>query len=105
MDEVIERIRLDQACAGMVIAADVTDREGGVLLPRGAVLRETRLALLRRHHVTLLNIVPQAQPGGADPRMVVLRERVERLFRKRGDSPLMSRLERAVLDYRAGEQP
>jgi hypothetical protein len=105
MDEVIERIRLDQACTGMVIAVDVTDGEGAVLLPRGAVLRETRLALLRRNNITLLNIVPQAQPDGADPRMAVLRERVERLFRKRGDSPLMRRLERAVLDYRAGMQP
>lgn len=103
MDEVIERIRLDQACAGMVIAIDVTDAQGRVLLPRGAVLREARLASLRRHNITLLTIVPQAQAGGADSRIAVLRERVEWLFRKRGDSPLMRRLERAVLDYRAGK--
>mgnify|MGYP001579871435 CR=1 FL=1 len=105
MDEVIEQIRLDQACAGMVIAVDATDGEGRVLLPRGTVIRDTRLAMLRRHNVTQLTIVPQAQPDGADSRMAVLRERVERLFRKRGDSPLMRRLERAVLDYRAGKQP
>ncbi|MBI2289455.1 MAG: hypothetical protein HYU73_03780 [Betaproteobacteria bacterium] len=105
MDEVIEQIRLEQACAGMVIAADVTDGEGRVLLPRGAVLRDTWLAMLRRHNVTLLTIVPQAPTDGADSRMAVLRERIERLFRKRGDSPLMRRLERAVLDYRAGKQP
>lgn len=102
MDEVIERIRLDEACAGMVIAVDVTDAQGRVLLPRGAALRATLLASLRRHNITLLTIVPQAQAGGADSRIAVLRERVKWLFRKRGDSPLMRRLERAVLDYRAG---
>lgn len=103
MDEVIERIGLDQACAGMVIAIDVTDAQGRVLLPRGAVLRDTLLASLRRHDITLLTIVPQTQAGGADSRTAVLRERVEWLFRKRGSSPLMRRLERAVLDYRAGK--
>jgi len=105
MDEVVEQIRLERACAGMVIAVDVTDEEGRVLLPRGAVLRDTRLAMLRRHNITRLTIVPQAQPDGADSRMAVLRERIGRLFRKHGDSPLMRRLERAVLDYRAGKQP
>lgn len=103
MDEVIERIRLDQARPGMVIAIDVTDAQGRALLPRGAVLRDARLATLRRHNITRLTIVPQAQAGGADARIAVLRERVERLFRKRGDSPLMRRFERAVLDYRAGQ--
>lgn len=102
MDEAIERIRLDQACAGMVIAADVTDAQGRLLLPRGAVLRDTRLASLRRHNIALLTIVPPAQAGG-DSHIAALRERVEWLFRKRGDSPLMRQLERAVLDYQAGK--
>lgn len=103
MDEVIEQIRIDEACAGMVIASDVTDAQGGVLLPRGTVLRDPLLAALRRHNITGLTIVPEAQAGGADSRMAVLRERVEWLFRKRGDSALMRQLERAVLDYRAGK--
>lgn len=102
MDEGIERIRLDQACAGMVIASAVADAQGKVLLPRGTVLRDTLLATLRRHDVTLLTIVPQTQSDGTDARIAVLHERIEWLFRKRGDSPLMRRLERAVLDYRLG---
>ncbi len=105
MDEVTERIRLDQACAGMMIAVDVTDAQGRVLLPRGAVLRATRLASLRRNNITLLTIVPQAQAGGADSRIAVLRERVEWLFRKRGDNLLMQQLERVVLEYRLGKTP
>ena len=104
MDEVITRVRLDEACAGMVIATDVTNAQGRVLLPRGAVLREVLLASLRRHNIKLLSIVPQAQAGGADPRAAALRERIEWLFRRRGDSTLMRRLERAVLDYRTGKQ-
>lgn len=103
MNEVIERIRLDQACAGMVVAVEVTDPQGRVLLPRGAVLGGTQLALLRRHDITLLAIAPQAQADGAESRAFALRERVEWLFRKRGDSTLMRRLERAVLEYRAGK--
>jgi hypothetical protein len=103
MDEVIERIGLDQACAGMVIAIDVADAEGRVFLPRGTVLRDTLLASLRRRNIALLTIVSRAQEGGTDTRMAVLREHVEWLFRKGGDSPLMRRLARAVLDYRAGK--
>lgn len=105
MDEVTEQIRLEQACAGMVIAVDVTDGAGRVLLPRGAVLRDTRLAMLRRHNITLLTIVPQAQPDGAGSRIAVLRERVEWLFRKRGDNLLMQQFERVVLEYRLGKTP
>ena len=88
----------------MVIAIDVTNAQGRVLLSRGAVLREALLASLRRHDIALLTIVSQAPAGGADPRVAVLRERIEWLFRKRGDSTLMRRLERAVLDYRAGKK-
>ncbi len=102
MDHGIEQIRLDEACAGMVIAADVTDAQGRVLLRRDTVLRDTLLAVLRRNDIALLSIVPQTQADGADSRIAALRERVERLFRKRGDCPLMRRLERAVLDYRLG---
>lgn len=54
MDEATERIRLDQARAGMVIASDVTDAQGGVSLPRGAVLRERVAWLFRKRGDSLL---------------------------------------------------
>ena len=93
-----EQITLDRVCAGMVIANDVTDA-GELLLPRGTVLGDAQLRLLRGR-VAQLTIVSQPQLGVAGVREAAVRARVERLFRKRGDSSLMNLLEHAVSEYR-----
>lgn len=62
-------IALDQAEAGMVLADDLLDSHGAVLLPQGAILTDATLASLRRRGVAHCSIVyagTAGQAGGAD---------------------------------------
>jgi hypothetical protein len=86
-----------EAAAGMVLAREVLDQRGAVLLPPGAALTEQMLgALLRRG----IDRVLVANPTVDEAQLAVERERVERrlaqLFRRSGaaraDATLRERL-------------
>ncbi len=61
-----QHIALDQAAPGMVLAADLLDSHGAVLLPRGAALTDATLASLRRRGVAHCTVEPAAPAGAAD---------------------------------------
>ncbi|MBA5636026.1 hypothetical protein H3H37_03050 [Duganella sp. LX20W] len=50
-------IAIEQAGAGMVLAADLRDSHGAVLLPQGAILTDATLASLRRRGVAQCTVV------------------------------------------------
>ena len=55
-----KQIDLDDAAAGMVLAADVLDHQGSVLLPAGAPLTEALLTSMRRRSIDSVRVVDDA---------------------------------------------
>lgn len=79
------RIKLDQAEAGMVLAAAILDDKRGVLLPDGTVLTDSAIASLRRRGIGSLSVAGEELPA---PALQAAREqaqaRLQHLFRKSG---------------------
>ncbi|MDQ1921036.1 hypothetical protein [Massilia pseudoviolaceinigra] len=57
-----ETIDIDDASEGMVLAQDLRDAGGGVLLPAGATLSASSLASLRRRGIEQVQVVGAAPP-------------------------------------------
>jgi hypothetical protein len=78
-----KEVELDDAEAGMVLAAEVLDHQGSVLLPAGAPLSEQLLTSMRRRGIDSVRIVDDAV-SSAD--LAAERDRVEQriaqLFRR-----------------------
>lgn len=103
MSGVAQHIALDQAGAGMVLAADLCDDGGKVLLPAGATLSAASLASLRRRGVASLEIVgaaPPADEGALRAERERQCQRLEYLFRASADQGAGARLLALLLDYR-----
>ncbi|HEY1229662.1 MAG TPA: hypothetical protein VGF26_20325 [Ramlibacter sp.] len=78
-----KQVALDDAGAGMVLADEVRDGQGNVLLAKGATLGEPMLAALRRRGVEHIRV----EDDGLSPEQLAAeRERIEarlaRLFRQ-----------------------
>jgi hypothetical protein len=58
-----KQLDLDDAEAGMVLAADVLDHQGSVLLPAGAPLTEALLTSMRRRAIDSVRVVNDAISG------------------------------------------
>jgi hypothetical protein len=71
---------LARARPGMALSDDLLDRQGQVLLPKGAVLTDATLASLARHGVDVLPLVDAAgeTPG---PDAAAVQARLDYLFR------------------------
>jgi hypothetical protein len=96
MSETME-LPLEEASAGQVLASDLRDAGGMVLLPRGTELTESMLGSLARRGVATLAIVAEqlsAQDEAAREQQRQQRlYRLERLFRRHGgaeESPLLA---------------
>ncbi|CAN7456776.1 hypothetical protein LJR289_003009 [Pseudoduganella sp. LjRoot289] len=98
-------IAMDEARAGMMLAEDLTDGHGTVLLPSGAVLSDSMLASLRRRGVESCAIAaPDAGDGdGEDPAQASARalERLQRLFRHSAETEATGQLLQLLATYRA----
>src|SRR5438067_2343349 len=103
MSSVYKLTELGRARPGMVLAADLLDRQGQMLLPQGAALTTASIASLARHGVDMLTIAPDE---GATPEIdaPAVLARLEYLFRKiDADAPgdwATANLRRFVEDYR-----
>ena len=103
-------IGLDQAAAGMTLAAALLDAHGGVLLPRDAALTDATLASLRRRGIE--RCVVWAEVEAESPADAAAREReqerqlqrLDRLFRHSGDDA-RPELMQLLADYRSRERP
>ncbi|GAO35171.1 hypothetical protein SCT_0555 [Sulfuricella sp. T08] len=97
-----KRFPLEQLEAGMVLARDVCDASGGRLLAQGAELSDATIASLRRRGVdyAVVAVEEMLTPEQRAAREVEIRERVERLFRKAGNDPMLLKLRVTLQDYR-----
>ncbi|HEX9173049.1 MAG TPA: hypothetical protein VF861_10325 [Telluria sp.] len=96
-------IQLTQAAPGMVLSDLLLDRQGQMLLPKGAVLTESMLASLARHGVEMVPVLAAAA-AQAPPDQSALQARLDHVFRRhqRGndDDWATGILRQYVEDYR-----
>jgi hypothetical protein len=103
MSGALQTVGLEQANAGMVLAEDLRDDGGQVLLPAGATLSEATLLSLRRRGIASLNVVGDA-PAPDAAALQAERERqcqrLARLFRASATQGATGRLLDHLLAYR-----
>lgn len=81
---------------GAVLAADVVDAHGAVLLARGSVMSRERIAMLERRGVVAVMVDAPAAGGVAGQLVQVCLERQERVFSKVRGSARMSAVYQAA---------
>lgn len=102
-----KKLPLAQTRPGMVLAVALRDGAGVEMLAAGAELTETLLASLTRRGVTHLQVAGDEQPSAEElaAQRTAVAGRLDFLFRKAGDDPLMAALRDALLAYRLEELP
>lgn len=103
MNRVLE-LDVDDAVAGMVLADDVLDARGGVLLPKATALTDAMLTALQRRGIDTIHVVNDAI---SEEELRAERERVQqrlaKLFRKCGSDRTAGILLQRITEYRLGE--
>lgn len=106
MTTINNQLALAEVCPGMVLSDDLLDPQGQVLLPQGATLTEKTIASLRKHNVHSLRIMMGELSAEEEAiQQAHFEERIERLFRKRGNNPAIALLQRYVCTFRLGGRP
>lgn len=79
-----QHLALSQVQPGMILSDELLDKQGQVLLPKGAVLSAKTIALLPGHGIDMLAVLrPEGEAEPAAPLDVAAIElRLARLFRK-----------------------
>lgn len=100
-----QTLDLDQAGAGMVLAEDLTDAHGGVLLPAGASLTDANLASLRRRGIEACTVLVEEAAAAEDPAVraaeqLRLQQRLARLFRASAGLEATPQLLQLLITYR-----
>lgn len=100
-----QRVELELARAGMVLAGALLDANGSVLLPDGATLTEANLASLRRRGVEACTVVLAAGESAEDPaaraaRLARQQQRLARLFRRSAATEATPQLLQLLSTYR-----
>lgn len=106
MSAAYRHLALAQVQPGMMLSDELLDRQGQVLLPKGAVLTAKTIALLPGHGIDMLAVLcseaDRSLPAKPDPATV--ERRVAKLFRKNDpdshDAWATDLLQRYILDYR-----
>lgn len=105
-----ETISIDIASEGMVLAGDLRDAGGAILLPGGATLSQSTLKSLRRRGIERLAVSlpdapePELDPAAQQAERARRGARLRHLFRRVGEgdgasAALLARL----MHYRKGE--
>ena len=96
-----KQVDLDDASAGMVLAVDVLDHQGSVLLPKGAALSDSLLTSMRRRGIDSVQVVDD---GVSPEQLAAERERIaarlQQLFRKPGPGRADALLREQLAAYR-----
>ncbi len=92
---------------GMVLSDELLDKQGQVLLPKGAVLTARTIALLPSHGIEMVAVVCDAAPAvPLDTGAVAAR--IDHLFRKNdadnADDWATGILRRYITDFRLGRE-
>ncbi|MDQ1812523.1 hypothetical protein RBA41_04325 [Massilia sp. CCM 9210] len=114
MSAAYQHLALAEVEPGMVLSDDLLDRQGQVLLPKGAILTDRTIALLPSHGIDAVPVLRSgaAAPAPAAPRsasdLAASGQRLARLFRKHQPEDAhdwaTSALRRYVEDYRAARE-
>jgi hypothetical protein len=109
MSSAYQHIALADVRPGMVLSDVLLDRQGQVLLPQGAILTAAIIALLPRHGVEMLAVVPIDPASAAlEPDSGALQARLAHLFRNTdaasSDDWAKGILHRYMEDYRLGRE-
>jgi hypothetical protein len=98
----VETVVLEDVKAGMRLAASVYDPAGKILLAKNAQLNQNMIASLSRRGIAHVQVEVEAFLSEND--IALQKEqilgRIDHLFRKSGDAPLMVKLREKVLEYR-----
>jgi hypothetical protein len=96
-----KQLDLDDAEAGMVLAAEVLDHQGSVLLPAGAALTEALLTSMRRRGIDSVQVVDDAvSPQELEAERERVAARLAHLFRRPGPSAADAMLRKALCAHR-----
>ena len=109
MSSAYQHIALADVRPGMVLSDVLLDQQGQVLLPQGAILTAAIIALLPRHGVDMLAVVPSPAASAApEPDHGALQARLAHLFRNcdahNNDDWATGILHRYMEDYRLGRE-
>jgi hypothetical protein len=106
MNSAFHHVALAELRPGMVLSDVLLDRQGQMLLPGGAILTASIIALLPRHGIERVSIVRDSADGEAAPPIdeAAVTARLARLFRRADPAdPQASAsvaLHRYIADYR-----
>ena len=107
MNPAYQHLALESAKPGMVLSDELLDKQGQVLLPKGAVLTERIIALLPSHGIDMVAVVCEAAPA-APVDTGALSARLDQLFRKHNpDNPddlATGALRHYMSDFRLGRE-
>ncbi|MES2356120.1 MAG: hypothetical protein V4568_17285 [Pseudomonadota bacterium] len=103
------QLSLAQVCPGMVLADDVFDTRGNLILKQGTLLTESVLNSLRRYKIQTIAVVAQEGEVVADEvddavAKQQIQERLDRLFRHTSDDVATRSLRDWVGEYRLGSK-
>ncbi len=106
MTAAYQHLALTEVKPGMILSDELLDRQGQVLLPKGAVLTAKTIALLPGHGIDVLAVL--RAPGDSDiearPDDSTIERRLAKLFRKNDpddhDDWATGILRRYMSDYR-----
>jgi hypothetical protein len=105
MDKRHQFLPIHQLCEGMVLADDLMDKLGHVLLPAGAAITDGILKSLERHDIHHVSILVDEVPGDEQERLLELQKKAERLnilFRKNPYEAPTNILQTYLQKYRTG---
>jgi hypothetical protein len=98
---------LSQVRPGMILSDVLLDKQGQVLLPKGAVLTANTIALLPRHGIEMLAIVSTG-PKAPPPDPAAVEARLAHLFRHHNPDDdedwATGVLHRYMVDYRLNRE-
>lgn len=99
-------LSLNKVTAGMILADDLLDKVGHVLLPSGTTLSESMLRSLATHGVSQLCIEKEiiSSPDKLEERKLRI-ERIPSLFRKYPAEKPVNLLQKYIQHYREGGSP
>ena len=98
------QLTLDQASPGMILADDMRDVGGNLLLKSGTSFTESMLASLQRYNIGSFTVVGEESDAVDDTAArELVQRRLAKLFRRCGDGVASRSLRDGLSQYRLGK--